>query len=87
MERGFIQYILRLLNTESDDHINFRLLFTLSTLLRNFPLAQKTFLEHGGAELMVKLLDQTSQHPKIAVRAMTLMHDLIVEKVMFDKYI
>lgn len=81
---GFIQYILRLLNIELDDNIIFRLLYTLSTLLRNFPQAQKNFLEHGGAELMVKILDRNN---KIAVRAITLMNDLIIEKVKFKKII
>jgi len=74
---GFIQYILRLLNTELDENILHRLLYTLSTLLRHFPQAQKNFLEHGGAELMVKILDQNN---KIAIRAITLMNDLIIEK-------
>jgi len=81
---GFIQYILRLLNTEFDENIIFRLLYTLSTLIRNFPQAQKNFLEHGGAELMVKILDQNN---KIAIRALTLMNDLIIEKVRFRKLI
>ncbi len=75
---GFIQYLLRLLNTESDDSIIYRLLYTLSTLLRNFPQAQRNFLEHGGAEIMVKLLDRTD---KLSVRILTLMNDLIMEKV------
>ena len=74
---GFIQHILRLLNTESDGTVIHRSLFTLSTLLRNFPQAQKNFLEHGGAEIMVKLLDRTD---KIFVRVVTLMDDLITEK-------
>ncbi|CAF1525871.1 unnamed protein product [Rotaria sp. Silwood1] len=80
LQLGFIQYLLRLLNTESDDNIILRLLFTLSTLLRSFPLGQKNFLEHGGAELMIKILDHTNQNNKIAVRALTLMYDLIIEK-------
>lgn len=78
MNLGFLQYILRLLNIEIDDNLTFRLLYTLSTLLRNFPHAQKTFLEHGGAEIMVKLLNRNN---KIALRTLTLMNDLIIEKV------
>ncbi|CAF1186659.1 unnamed protein product [Rotaria sordida] len=78
LQRGYIQYFLHLLNTETDDNIILRLLFTLSTLLRSFPQAQKNFLKHGGAELMVKILNQTNN--KIVVRALTLMNDLIIEK-------
>jgi len=61
-------------------------LYPLSTLLRNFPQAQKNFLEYGGAELMVKILDQTNQNNKILVRALTLMNDLIIEKVRLKDY-
>jgi len=75
---GVIQYLLRLLNHESDEILLHRLLYTLSTLLRNFPQAQHHFLEHGGAELMIKLLDASQ---KIAIRTLTLINDLIIEKV------
>ena len=78
---GFLQYFLRLLNTETNDVIILRLLFTLSTLLRNYPQSQQNFLEHGGAELMVKLLDQPNLSNKVVVRIVTLMNDLIIEKV------
>lgn len=61
-------------------------MYPLSTLLRNFPQAQKNFLEYGGAELMVKIFDQTNQNNKIAVRAVTLMNDLIIEKVRLKDY-
>ncbi|CAF3195517.1 unnamed protein product [Rotaria socialis] len=77
LQSNCMQHLLHLLNIESDDNIILRLLFALSTLLRNFPAAQKTFLEHSGAELMIKMLDLNN---KIAVRALTLMNDLITEK-------
>jgi hypothetical protein len=78
---GFVQYLSRLLNTETDDNIKYRLLFTLSTLLRNFPQAQKVFIEHGGIEIIVKILDQTNSNKKINMRAIELMNDLMAEKV------
>ncbi|CAF1145651.1 unnamed protein product [Adineta ricciae] len=77
---GFVPYLLRLLNIEVDDNIRFRLMFTLSTLLRNFPQAQRSFLEHGGIETIVTLIDQTEPNNKIQLRAIELMNDLIVEK-------
>ena len=63
-----------------------RLLFALSTLLRNFPPAQESFLEHGGPESMVKILDQPNLSNKIIVRALTFMNDLILEKVRFPAH-
>ncbi|CAF4001022.1 unnamed protein product [Rotaria magnacalcarata] len=82
LQSDCIQHLLHLLNIESDDNIILRLLFALSTLLRNFPPAQKTFLEHGGAELMIKMFDLNN---KIAVRTITLMNDLITEKKKMKK--
>ncbi len=35
---------------------------------------------------MVKIFDQTNQNNKIAVRAVTLMNDLIIEKVRLKDY-
>ena len=78
---GLVQHLTRLLNIERDDNIKYRLLFTLSTLLRNFPQAQMTFIEHGGIETIVKIIDQTNSNKKINIRAIELMNDLIAEKV------
>jgi hypothetical protein len=78
---GFVQYLLRLLNTETDNNMKIRLLFTLSTLLRNNPQAQIKFLEYGGIETIIKLIDQTNSNKKIKMRAIELMNDLIIEKV------
>ena len=78
---GFVQCLLRLLTIETDETLTSRLLFNLSTLLRNFPVAQAQFLEHGGAELMVTIIGRPNTSNRIAVRAITLMNDLIVEKV------
>ena len=82
---GLIQYLLHLLNTESDETIIYRLLFTLSTLLRNFPQGQMTFFQHSGVESMNEIIK--NQNNKIAVRALTLMSDLIIEKVKFNEYL
>jgi hypothetical protein len=78
---GFIPYLLRLLNIETDNNMKIRLLFTLSTLLRNFPQAQINFLEYGGIETIIKILDQINSNNKIKMRAIELMNDLITEKV------
>lgn len=78
---GFVQYLLRLLNTEQDHRMQIRLLFTLSTLLRNYPPAQLNFLEHGGIETLIKVFDQSKSNPKLSMRTIELLNDLIVENV------
>ncbi len=63
-----------------------RLLFTLSTLLRNFPQAQINFLEYGGIETIIKIFDQINSNNKIKIRSIELMNDLIIEKVRQEIY-
>lgn len=84
---GFVQYLLRLLNIETDNNMKIRLLFTLSTLLRNIPQAQINFLEHGGIETIIKMIDQTNSNNKIKMKAIELMNDLIIEKVRRKIYV
>ena len=76
-----MQYLLRLLNTERDHKMQTRLLFTLSTLLRNYPPAQLNFLEHGGIETIIKIFDQSKSTPKLTMRTIEFLNDLIVENV------
>lgn len=78
---GFVQYLLRLLNTERDHKMQIRLLFTLSTLLRNYSPAQLNFIEHGGIEIIIKIFDQSKSNPKLTMRTIELLNDLIVENV------
>jgi hypothetical protein len=64
-----------------DNNLKFRLLFTLSTLLRHFSQVQMDFLQHGGIETMINILDDVNVNNKIKMRVIQLMSDLIVEKV------
>ena len=78
---NFVPSLLRLFNRGFEETIQLRLLYPLSALLRNSPQAHIQFLEHGGAEVMANLVDAKQTNQKLAVRAMTLMSDLIMEKV------
>lgn len=79
---SYIQYFLRLLNNEyEDNNMKIRLVFTLSTLLRNFPQGQKVFLDHGGIQVIIKIFDQINSNTKLKIRLIELMNDLIIEKV------
>ncbi|CAF3935796.1 unnamed protein product, partial [Rotaria magnacalcarata] len=44
------------------------------------PLAQRSFLEHGGIETIIKIVDQADSNNKMKLRAIQLMNDLIIEK-------
>lgn len=81
-----MQYILNKLSlqTTSDSvgivEFNSKLIFTLSGLLRNFPLAQSQFIQNGGVEILSKLI-QHSNSIKFKTKILTLIDDLIKEKI------
>lgn len=55
-------------------------LFALSSLLRHFPYAQQQFLKLGGLQVLRSLFRQKGMET-LHVRVVTLLYDLIVEKV------
>lgn len=58
---------------------NSKLVFALSGLLRNFPLAQSQFIRYGGVEILSHLI-QNSNSIKLKTKILTLIDDLINEK-------
>ena len=82
VENGAIQLVLRILSTEPSFTLRKKTLYALSSMLRNFPFAQKRFLELGGLASLKKLFeDTTAESVQLKVRAVTLMYDLVTEKV------
>ncbi len=57
-----------------------RLVFTLSGLLRNMPIAQTKFIQLGGLEVFNRLLKESTYSPKLKAKLLTLVNDLIIEK-------
>ena len=59
-----------------------KLIYVLSTLLRHFPFAQIKFLEIGGVRILNDFMKISPSH-KLKVKILTLVDDLIQEKVNF----
>lgn len=78
LETDFIQKLLHLLLTTDSIQVKSRCLFALSSLIRQFPIAQKVFFDHGGLEVFAKLLDGNQLQPQIKV--MNLVNDLLIER-------
>jgi hypothetical protein len=57
-----------------------QVLFALCSLLRHFPYAQQQFLKLGGLQVLRSLVQEKSTEV-LAVRVITLLYDLITEKV------
>lgn len=55
-------------------------LFALSSMLRHFPYAQQQFLKMGGLQVLRSLFRQKGMET-LHVRVVTLLYDLIMEKV------
>lgn len=57
-----------------------QVLFALCSLLRHFPYAQQQFLKLGGLQVLRSLVQEKGMEV-LAVRVVTLLYDLVTEKV------
>ncbi|XP_028908784.1 nucleotide exchange factor SIL1 [Ornithorhynchus anatinus] len=80
IEGGALQKLLLLLATEQPLAVKKKALFALSSLLRHFPHAQLRFLKLGGLQALRNLARDEATRV-LAVRVVTLLHDLLAEKL------
>ncbi|XP_043924944.1 nucleotide exchange factor SIL1 [Protopterus annectens] len=81
VDGGALQKLLVLLATEQSVAIKKKALFALSSILRHFPYAQEKFLKMGGLQILGQLF-QTKGMEQLRVRAVTLLYDLLMEKML-----
>ncbi|XP_070211540.1 nucleotide exchange factor SIL1-like isoform X1 [Littorina saxatilis] len=79
LENGAVHEILRLLAIDSSATVRKRAMYALSTMIRQFPFAQKRFLELGGLSVLGRLFDGKADQ-NLRIRAVTLLADLLKEK-------
>ncbi|XP_032682543.1 nucleotide exchange factor SIL1 isoform X2 [Odontomachus brunneus] len=78
LENDFIQKVLHVLSTSGKVEVKSRCLFALSALIRQFPAAQKAWIDHGGLQLLGKIL--YDEQLQIQMKAMKLINDLTIER-------
>ncbi|NXI34561.1 SIL1 factor, partial [Galbula dea] len=83
IEGGALQKLLVVLATEQPLAVKKKALFALSSMLRHFPYAQQQFLKLGGLQVLRSLFRQKGMEP-LHVRVVTLLYDLIVEKMLLE---
>ncbi|KFQ34835.1 Nucleotide exchange factor SIL1, partial [Mesitornis unicolor] len=83
IEGGALQKLLVILATEQPLTAKKKALFALSSMLRHFPYAQQQFLKLGGLQVLRSLFRQKGMET-LHVRVVTLLHDLIVEKMLLE---
>ncbi|KAM6122997.1 nucleotide exchange factor SIL1 [Phoenicopterus ruber ruber] len=81
IEGGALQKLLVILATEQPLAVKKKALFALSSMLRHFPYAQQQFLKLGGLQVLRSLFRQKGMET-LHVRVVTLLYDLIVEKML-----
>lgn len=78
LESDLVQKLLYILSTNNIVEVKSRCLFALSALIRQFPAAQKIWIDHGGVEIFGKIL--VDDELQIQIKVMKLISDLIIER-------
>ncbi|XP_034172881.1 sil1 nucleotide exchange factor [Osmia lignaria lignaria] len=78
LESDLVQKLLYILSTNNIVDVKSRCLFALSALIRQFPAAQKIWIDHGGVEIFGKIL--VDDELQIQIKVMKLISDLIIER-------
>ncbi|XP_033322941.1 sil1 nucleotide exchange factor [Megalopta genalis] len=78
LENGVVQKLLHLLSTNTRMEVKSRCLYALSALIRQFPAAQKVWINYGGLEIFGKIL--MNDQLQIQMKVMKLVSDLIIER-------
>ncbi|KAM5299089.1 nucleotide exchange factor SIL1 isoform 2-T2 [Ctenodactylus gundi] len=84
IEGGALQKLLVILATEQPLTTKKKVLFALCSLLRHFPYAQQQFLKLGGLQVLKDLVQERSMEA-LAVRVVTLLYDLVTEKMFAEE--
>uniref|UniRef100_A0A673GMQ6 Nucleotide exchange factor SIL1 n=1 Tax=Sinocyclocheilus rhinocerous TaxID=307959 RepID=A0A673GMQ6_9TELE len=83
IEGGALQKLLTLLATQRPITVKKKVLFAVASLLRHFPFAQSHFLKLGGVQVLSELFQTPGTEP-LRVRIITVLYDMIIEKVGMD---
>uniref|UniRef100_L7M3U8 Nucleotide exchange factor SIL1 n=1 Tax=Rhipicephalus pulchellus TaxID=72859 RepID=L7M3U8_RHIPC len=78
--QGLLPQLLRLIVLDSSARVRLRCLFALSCLVRQLPEAQEALLHHGGLTVLAGLFTAPDSSTKLQLKAVTLLHDLVVEQ-------
>jgi nucleotide exchange factor SIL1 len=84
LEHDSLKLLLERLKVENDDVVRKRLVFAISSMVRQFHLAQKELVKLGGVDVLSGLLNGSDcgegrACQQLALKALTLMTDLLVE--------
>ncbi|KAM7452426.1 nucleotide exchange factorsil1 [Porites harrisoni] len=84
LKQGALPLLLRLLSNQDNMAVRKKAMYALSSLIRLFPMAQRDFLKLNGLEIF-KMLFEESGSGALAVKAITLMTDILTEQIQHVK--
>ena len=87
LESGVLQTFLRILMLNSSEKVQLRVIYAISCLVRQFPLAQKILIESGGLTVLASMFKNVNNHYiKLNVKIITLLNDLLLEQQLAVKH-
>ncbi|XP_046450104.1 nucleotide exchange factor SIL1-like [Daphnia pulex] len=83
IEIGSLPHLIRLVSLDLNPEVRNRALYAISSIVRNFPLAQKALVQHGGMTAFADIfLTDSADLIKLQLKIVTLLGDIILEKDM-----
>ena len=88
LEAGSVPLLICLVALDSSSQVQSRALYALSSIIRHFPVAQKSFFDEGGVSAFSQLFQTNSNNSqKLQLKIITLLSDIITEKNTLTQYI
>lgn len=80
VDSGVLQHLVKILSVDPSLSVRKKAVFAISALLRQFPYAQKKFLQLGGLSALAELFVGCKSE-SLQVRIVTMLTDLLLEYV------
>ncbi|RWS03052.1 nucleotide exchange factor SIL1-like protein [Dinothrombium tinctorium] len=81
LESNAMDSLLRVLSLDPSKQVKSRALFAVSSLIRQFPYAQKHFIKKGGVSVLASLFKENNLIAnRLKVKVLSLLYDLLTEQ-------
>ncbi|CAG0913381.1 unnamed protein product [Notodromas monacha] len=79
LEVGLIEALLRVIKQDESELVKKRAMYALSSLVRQFPEAQKRLISAGGLDVFSTAFEKNREDKVMQLKVITLLNDLVVE--------
>ena len=87
-KKGALKQLLLLLSSDSSFEVRKRCIFAISSLVRHFPVSQKSLIkEYGGLSIFAQIFKESDFNSiKLSAKIMTLLNDLFIERQLTSEF-